>query len=97
MSLNPFTQKKKEMHPLTFTDTSECSWRLNSGCWHSEAESGVLQLVVAILEYQKIHTRLTHMHELQEEHCMQVCQELLNEYEAEGDSFLDCIITTEMS
>jgi len=53
--------------------------------------------MVAILEYQKIHTRLTHMLELQEEHCMQVCQELLNEYEAEGDSFLDCIITTEMS
>ena len=28
----------------------------------------------------------------QKEHCMQVCQDLLNQYETEGDSFLDCII-----
>jgi len=28
----------------------------------------------------------------QSEHHMQVCQELLNQYEAESDSFLDCII-----
>ena len=27
------------------------------------------------------------------EHCMHICQYLLNQYEAEGDSFLDCIIT----
>ena len=27
------------------------------------------------------------------EHHMQVCQDLLNQYEAEGDSFLDRIIT----
>ena len=27
------------------------------------------------------------------EHCMQVCQDLLNHYEAEDDSFLDHIIT----
>jgi len=27
------------------------------------------------------------------EHCVQVCQDQLNQYEAEGDSFLDCIIT----
>jgi len=27
------------------------------------------------------------------EHRMQVCQDLLNQYEGEGDSFLDCIIT----
>jgi len=30
-----------------------------------------------------------------EEYCMQVCQDLLNKYEAEGDSFLDHIITSE--
>ena len=27
------------------------------------------------------------------EHRMQVCQDLLNKYEAVGDSFLDCTIT----
>jgi hypothetical protein len=27
------------------------------------------------------------------EHRMQVCQDVLNQYEAQGDSFLDCIIT----
>jgi len=27
------------------------------------------------------------------EHCMHICQYLLNKYEAEGDSFLDLIIT----
>jgi len=27
------------------------------------------------------------------EHCMHICQYLLNQYEAEGDSFLDLIIT----
>jgi len=26
---------------------------------------------------------------------MQECQDLLNQYEAEGDSFLDCIITSD--
>ena len=29
------------------------------------------------------------------EHCMQVCQDLLNQYEAEGDSFLDGFITSD--
>jgi len=29
------------------------------------------------------------------EHHMQVCQDLLNQYEAEGDSFLDHIITSD--
>jgi len=29
----------------------------------------------------------------QKKHSMQVCQELLNQYEADGDSFLDHIIT----
>ena len=29
------------------------------------------------------------------EYCVRVCQGLLNQYEAEGDSFLDCIITSD--
>ena len=32
----------------------------------------------------------------QKEHHMQVCQDLLNQYEVEGDYFLDCIVTGEM-
>ena len=48
-----------------------------------------------MLEYRKVCARwvprtLTQEHK---EHCMQVCQELLNQYEAEGDSFLNHIIT----
>jgi hypothetical protein len=35
---------------------------------------------------------LTHEHK---EHRMQICRDLLNQYEAEGDSFLDRIITGE--
>ncbi|WP_432652765.1 hypothetical protein [Proteus terrae] len=31
----------------------------------------------------------------EKEHHMQVCQDLLNQYEAEGDSFLDHIITND--
>jgi len=29
----------------------------------------------------------------QTEHCMQVSQDLLNQYKAKGDRFLDCIVT----
>ena len=51
--------------------------------------------MVATLEYRKVCARwvlrmLTQEHK---EHRMQVCQELLNQYKAEGDSFLDRIIT----
>jgi len=54
-----------------------------------------LETMVAALEYCKVCARwvprmLTQEHK---EHCMQVCRDLLNQYEAEGDSFLDCIIT----
>jgi len=56
-----------------------------------------LKMMVAALEYHKVCTRwvpqmLTQEHK---EHCMQVCQDLLNQYEAEGDSFLDRIITSD--
>lgn len=33
--------------------------------------------------------------EEQKEHCMQLCQDPVNQYEAEGDSLLDCIITSD--
>jgi len=54
-----------------------------------------LETMMAMLEYHKVCARwvprmLTQKHK---EHSMQVCQDLLNQYEAEGDSFLNRIIT----
>lgn len=43
----------------------------------------VLKTMVAILEYHKVFSQK------QKEHHMLVCQDLLNKYKAEGDSFLD--------
>jgi len=68
--------------------TRELFTELNIGC-------NALEAMVATLEYRKVCARwvprmLTQEHE---EHRMQVCQDLLNQYEAEGDSFLDRIIT----
>ena len=68
--------------------TRELCTELNIGC-------NALEMMVATLEYHKVCARwvprmLTQDHK---EHCMQVCQDLLNQYEAEGDSFLDRIIT----
>ena len=61
---------------------------VNIGC-------NALETMVAMLEYRKVCARwvprmFTREHKEQR---MQVCQELLNQYEAEGDSFLDSIIT----
>jgi hypothetical protein len=57
---------------------------LNIGC-------NALEAMVATLEYCEVCTSwvlrmLTQEHK---EHRMQVCQDLLNQYEAEGDIFLD--------
>ena len=54
-----------------------------------------LETMVATLEYRKICARWVPrmLKQGHKEHRMQDCQELLNEYEAEGDSFLDRIIT----
>jgi histone-lysine N-methyltransferase SETMAR len=54
-----------------------------------------METMVATLEYHKVCARwvprmLTQEHK---ENRMQVCQDLLNQYEADGDSFLDRIIT----
>jgi len=70
--------------------TRELCTELNIGC-------NVLDMMVATLEYRKVCARwvprmLTQEHK---EHHMQVCQDLLNQYKAEGDSFLDHVITGE--
>jgi len=70
--------------------TRELCMELNIGC-------NALETVVATLEYRKVCARSVPFMFTQEhkEHRMQVCQDLLNQYEAEGDSFLDRIITGE--
>jgi len=68
--------------------TRELCTELNIGC-------NALETMVATLEYRKVCARwvprmLTQDHKEQR---MQVCQDLLNQHKAEGDSFLDRIIT----
>ena len=55
-----------------------------------------LEMMVAMLEYHKVCAKcLTQMlTQKQKEHGMEVCQVLLNQSEAEGDSFMDCIIAS---
>jgi hypothetical protein len=53
-----------------------------------------LEMMLAMLKYRKVCARWVSWMLTQEHkgHGMQVCQDLLNNYEAEGDSFLDRII-----
>lgn len=55
----------------------------------------VLETTLAVLKYRKVFARWGPWMLMQEqkEHRLQVCQDLLNQYKAEGDSFLDHIIT----
>ena len=73
------------------------NWRITTRELCTELNIGFseLETMVAMLEYCKVYARwvpqmLTQEHK---EHCVQVCQDLLNQYEAEGNSLLDCIIT----
>jgi len=64
-------------------------------CMELNISFNVLEMMMAMLEYRKVCARwvpqmLTQEHK---EHCMQVCQDLLNQYGAESDSFLNGIIT----
>lgn len=57
-----------------------------------------LETVVEMLEYYSVYTMLIPrvLTQEQKEHHMQVCQDLLNKKkEAEGDSFLDHVTTTD--
>ena len=65
--------------------TRELCTELNIGC-------NALEAMVATLEYRKVCARWV-PRMLTQENRMQVCQDLLNQYEADGDSFLDRIIT----
>lgn len=54
-------------------------------------------MVVATLKYHKPCTSWVPQIFTQEqkEHCLQACQDLLNEEQPEDDSFLDCFITSD--
>ena len=64
-------------------------------CTELNISFSALETMVAMLEYHKVCTRWVQQMLTQEhkEHHMQVSQELMNQYEAEGESFLDRIIT----
>jgi len=64
-------------------------------CTELNTSFNALEMMVTMLEYSKVCARwvpqmLTQEHK---EHHLQVCQDLSNQHEAEGESFLDCIIT----
>ena len=63
-------------------------------CTELNIGSRALQTVVTMLENHKVCARWFPCMLTQEQkgHCPQVCSVVLNEYETEGDSFLDYII-----
>jgi hypothetical protein len=64
-------------------------------CTELNISFNALETMVATLEYRKVCARWVPQMLIQEhkEHRMQVCRDIFNQYEAEGDSFLDRIIT----
>ena len=56
-----------------------------------------LETVVEMLEYYRVYTMLIPwvLTQEQKEHHTQLCQNLMNQYNAESDSFLDHIVTSE--
>lgn len=78
------------IHPNQQIMTSELCTELN-------ISFSVLKMMVAMLEYCKVCTRwVPKMLTWEEkEHRMQVCWDLLKQYEAENESFLDHIVTSD--
>ena len=64
-------------------------------CTELSISFNALQMIVAMLEYREVCTRWVPqmLTQEQKEHHMQVCQDLLNQYQTEGNSFLAHIIT----
>ena len=63
-------------------------------CTELNIEFHALKMMTSVLEYSKVctSTNLLRLTQEQKEYCMQVYQEQLNPYEAQGGSFLDHII-----
>lgn len=65
-------------------------------CMERNISFSALETLVAVLEYCKVYARwIPQILTEKKKYHMQVCLDLLDQYEAEGDSFLDCIITSD--
>jgi hypothetical protein len=66
-------------------------------CTEVNVEFNTLETMLATLDYRKICARLVlwMLTQKHKDHRTQICRDLLNHYEAEGDSFLDRIITSD--
>jgi len=75
------------------------NWQITTRELCTELNTGfnAFEMMVAVLDYCKVCARWVPQMLTQEpkEHCMQVYQDLLNQYEAEGDSFLEYIISSD--
>ena len=88
------TRNEEHLNQLT------CAiWRITTRelCMELNIGFNALGTMVATLEYRKVCIRWVPRMLTREnkEHQMQVCWDILNQYEAEGDSFLDRIITSD--
>jgi len=72
-------------------ETTTVVWELRAGL---NIIFNALETMVATLGYHIVCTRRVPQFLTweQKEHCMHVCQDLLNQHKAEGDSFLDHIV-----
>ena len=73
------------------------NWQIITGELCSELNIcfSALDMMVATLEYHKVCTKWVSWMPTQE-HCMQVCRNLLNQCKSEGDSFQGDIITSDI-
>jgi len=87
-------------HKMMSISNSSSLWlsRLWPGnCTERNIGFNALEMMVVTLEYHGVCTRWVtwlHMQE-QKEHNVQICWDLLNKYKAEGESFLECFITSD--
>jgi len=78
------------------TISSSARWiRIRKLCTELSISFSALEITVATLEYHKVCARWVPkiVTQGQKEHCKQVHQDLLNQYEAEGDDYLHHVIT----
>ena len=62
-------------------------------CTELNISFDALEKLMAMLEYREVCAKWVPRMLTHKEHSLQVCQVLKKQYKAQGDSFLDCIIT----
>ena len=72
-------------------------WITTRQCMELNIGFDALETMVAMSEFCELCARWVSwmLMQKQKEQCMQICQDLLNQYKAEGDSFLDHIIASD--